>query len=279
VLLILLKMSDHDPFSDWSRLINRPVYAADGKKVGFLRSILADYLLVKKGFVVLNKYYIPKTLAESVDRKGRIRLRITTLEVRANYTYSKMKDVLTAIGYLPERNVLPSSSYDRLQTLRYSATRNRLAACIAFVSGILFLASGYKANIEIYNLVAAEFLSIQSLRQFWNLVIVPIGFLAILSQLGGITVMMGAGFFAANRVNFGKLLVMVGTGQGLFTIAIRILVELWSGQFWSVNNYVTWLTSTATGLGILFAVVSPTIAKGKGDSILTKTIRLVLRRK
>lgn len=272
-------MSDHDPFSDWSRLINRPVYTADGKKIGFLRSILADYLLVKKGFVVLNKYYIPKTLAESVDRKGRIRLRITTLEVRANYTYSKMKDVLTAIGYLPERKVLPSSSYDRLQTLRYSATRNRLAACIAFISGILFLASGYKANIEIYNLVAQEFLSVQSLRQFWNLVVVPIGVLAILSQLGGITVMMGAGLFAANRVNLGKLLVIVGTGQGLFTIALRIFAELWSGQLWSVNNYVTWLTSTATGLGILFAVVAPTIAKGKGDSILTKTIRLVLKKK
>jgi hypothetical protein len=272
-------MTDHDPFSDWSQLINRPVYALDGKKVVFLRSILADYLLVKKGFVVLNKYYIPKTLAESVDKKGRIRLRITAFEIRANYTYSKMKDLLTAIGYLPERRVKPSSSYDRLQTLRYSATRNRLAACIALVSAILFLASGYKANIEIYNLAAREVFAIQTLREFWNFVIVPIGFLAILSQLGGITVMMGAGLFAANRVNLGKLLVMIGTGQGLFTIAIRILVELWSGQLWSLNNYVTWLTSSATGLGILFAVVAPTIAKGKGDSMISKTIRLVLRRK
>jgi hypothetical protein len=119
-------------------------------------------------------------------------------------------------------------------------------------------------------------LSLESLRQFWNLVIIPIGLLAILSQLGGITVMMGAGLFAANRINLGKLLVMVGTGQGLFTIAIRILVELWSGQLWSTNNYVTWLTSTATGLGILFAVVAPTIAKGKGDSLVSKAIRLVL---
>lgn len=98
-------MSDHDPFSDWSQLINRPVYAVDGKKVGFLRSILADYLIVKKGLIVLNKYYIPKTLAESVDKKGRIRLRITAFEVRANYTYSKMKYLLTAIGYLPEQRI------------------------------------------------------------------------------------------------------------------------------------------------------------------------------
>ena len=104
-----------------------------------------------------------------------------------------MKYLLTAIGYLPEQRIKQRSSYDRLQTIRYSTTRNRLAACIAFVSAILFLASGYKANIEIYNLVAKVF-AIQTLREFWNFVIVPIGFLAILSQLGGITVMMGAGF-------------------------------------------------------------------------------------
>lgn len=278
-------MSDHDPFSDWSQLINRPVYAADGKKVGFLRSILEDYLLVKKGFIVLNKYYIPKTLAESVDRKGRIQLRITAFEVRANYTYSKMKDVLTAIGYLPKRKVTPSSSYDRFETIRYSTTRNRAAAAIAFVSGILFISSGYKANYAIYYLIrdqiGDQIVAIASLRDLWQYLIMPIGdnVLALLAQLGGITVLFGAGFFAANRVNLGKLLVMVGTGQGLFTIAIRILAEIWSGQLWSVNNYVTWLTSTATGLGILFAVVAPTIAKGTGDSILSKTIRLVLRRK
>ena len=91
--------------------------------------------------------------------------------------------------------------------------------------------------------------------------------------------MMGAGLFAANRVNMGKLLVMVGTGQGLFTIAIRVIVELWSGELWSVNNYVTRLTSTATGLGILFAVIAPTLAKGKGDSLVSKAIRLVLRKR
>jgi hypothetical protein len=278
-------MSDHDPFSDWSQLINRPVYAADGKKMGFLRSILEDYLLVKKGFIVLNKYYIPKTLAESVDRKGRIRLRINAFEVRANYTYSKMKDVLTAIGYLPERKVKSSSSYERFETIRYSTTRNRAAAAIAFVSGILFISSGYKANYAIYYLIrdqiGDQIVAIASLRDLWQYLIMPIGdnVLALLAQLGGITVLFGAGFFAANRVNLGKLLVMVGTGQGLFTIAIRIIAEIWSGQLWSVNNYVTSLTSTATGLGILFAVVAPTIAKGTGDSILSKTIRLVLRRK
>ena len=142
-LTLLLRCRIMTPSLTGLSSINRPLYAVDSKKVGFLRSILADYLLVKKGLIVLNKYYIPKTLAESVDKKGRIRLRITAFEVRANYyTYSSMKYLLTAIGYLPEQRIKQRSSYDRLQTIRYSATRNRLAPCIAFVSPILFLASG-----------------------------------------------------------------------------------------------------------------------------------------
>jgi hypothetical protein len=269
----------HDPFSDWSQLINRPVYSIDGKKIGFVRKLVADYILVKKGLVTLNKYFIPKSLAESLDKKRRIRLKVDANEVRTKYSYAKMKDLLTALENVPEQDVNPRPLYDRLQTFRYGVTRNRAAAAIAFVSGILFISSGYKANIAIYNLIESQIIAIDGLRDLWQYLIAPIGVMALLAQLGGITVLFGAGFFAANRVNLGKLLVMVGTGQGLFTIAIRILVEVWSGQLWSLNNYVTWLTSTATGLGILFAVVAPTIAKGKGDSILSKTIRLVLRRK
>jgi hypothetical protein len=68
----------------------------------------------------------------------------------------------------------------------------------------------------------------------------PIGLLAIIAQLGGIAVLIGAGLFVANRVNMGKFLVLVGTGQGLFTIALRIMTEIWFGRLLlSENNYVT----------------------------------------
>src|ERR671911_763263 len=269
----------HDPFSDWSRLIHRPVYSIDGKKIGFVRKLVADYMLVKKGFITLNKYFIPKSLAESLDKKRRIRLKVDANEIHTKYSYAKMKDLLTALENVPEQDVKPRPLYDRMQSFRYGVTRNRLAAAIAFVSGILFISSGYKANLEIYYLITNQIIAIDGLRDFWQYLGTPIGVvISLLAQLGGITVLFGAGFFAANRVNIGKLLVIVGTGQGLFTIVIRILVEIWSGQLWSVNNYVTWLTSTATGLGILFAVLAPTIAKGRGTSILSKTIRLILRR-
>lgn len=270
----------HDPFSDWSRLLHRPVYSKDGKKIGFVRKLVADYILVKKGLVTLNKYFIPKSLAESLDKKRRIRLKVDANEVRTKYSYAKMKDLLTALENVPEQDVKPRPLYDRLQTFRYGVTRNRVAAAIAFVSGILFISSGYKANLEIYYLIQNEIIAIDGLRSFWQYLIAPIGerVLAILAQLGGITVLFGAGFFAANRVNIGKFLVIVGTGQGIFTIAIRILTEIWTGQIWGIENYVTWLTSTAAGLGISFAVLSQSVSKGEGQSISSKAVRFALRR-
>jgi hypothetical protein len=268
----------HDPFSDWSKLIHRPVYSIDGKKIGFVRKLVADYMLVKKGLVNLNKYFIPKSLAESLDKKKRIRLKVDANEVRTKYSYAKMKDLLSALENVPEQDVKPNPLYDRLQTFRHGVTRNRSAAAIAFVSGILFLSSGYKANLEIYNLMTNQIIAVDGLRDLWQYLIAPIGVLALLAQLGGITVLFGAGFFAANRVNIGKFLVIVGTGQGLLTIAIRILTEIWTGQIWGVDNYVTWLTSSATGLGILFAVLSQSVSKGKGQSITSKAVRFALRR-
>ena len=268
----------HDPFSDWSKLIHRPVYSIDGKKIGFVRKLVADYMLVKKGLVNLNKYFIPKSLAESLDKKKRIRLKVDANEVRTKYSYAKMKDLLTALENVPEQDVKPNPLYDRLQTFRHGVTRNRSAAAIAFVSGILFLSSGYKANLEIYNLITNQIIAVDGLRDLWQYLIAPIGVLALLAQLGGITVLFGAGFFAANRVNIGKFLVIVGTGQGLLTIAIRLLTEIWTGQIWGVDNYVTWLTSSATGLGILFAVLSQSVSKGKGQSITSKAVRFALRR-
>ena len=268
----------HDPFSDWSKLLHRPVYSIDGKKIGFVRKLVADYMLVKKGLVNLNKYFIPKSLAESLDKKKRIRLKVDANEVRTKYSYAKMKDLLSALEDVPEQDVKPNPLYDRLQTFRHGVTRNRSAAAIAFVSGILFLSSGYKANLEIYNLITNQIIAVDGLRDLWQYLIAPIGVLALLAQLGGITVLFGAGFFAANRVNIGKFLVIVGTGQGLLTIAIRILTEIWTGQIWGIDNYVTWLTSSATGLGILFAVLSQSVSKGKGQSISSKAVRFALRR-
>jgi hypothetical protein len=104
--LILVKSRDeHDPFSNWGKLLNRPVYSRDGKKIGFIRTIVSDYIVVKKGFVSLNRYFIPQNLAESIDKKGSIRLRINEFEVRSKYTHAKMRHTLTAVESIPETHI------------------------------------------------------------------------------------------------------------------------------------------------------------------------------
>ena len=100
----------------------------------------------------------------------------------------------------------------------------------------------------------------------------------IAASAGGISVLLGARFFAANRVNIGKFHVIVGTGQGLFTIAIRILRDMDRTDM-GIDNYITWLTTSAIALGILFAVLSASISKGKGQSISSKAVRFALRRR
>jgi hypothetical protein len=100
----------------------------------------------------------------------------------------------------------------------------------------------------------------------WTVVIVSIGILVIISQLGGITVLVGAGLFAANRVNLGKLWIRIGTGQGLFTIALRIVYDVWYGRIDLANNYVVWLMSSAAGLAILFSVIARSVSKGESEN-------------
>jgi hypothetical protein len=266
-----------DPFSDWTDLIHKPVYSVDQKKLGFLRKTPSGYMVVGRGLVNLTKYFIPKSLAESVSKKG-IKLKITAYEARSKYSYAKMKNFLPAYGLISRYNVEHRIFYDRFQTLKHGTTRNRLAAGVAFVSGILLLISGYKATLTVYSLVQQEIM-IHTSTQFWMFILVPVGILSILSQLGGVTVLMGAALFAAKRVNIGKFLLSVGTGQGLFTIAFHIASEISSGRLLAVgNNYIVWLTSSVAGLGILFAVIAQSISKGKGDSFVSRAVSFVLRK-
>lgn len=271
--------ASHDPFSNWDKLIHMPVYSFDKKKIGYLRNTIADYMVVKKGLIILNKYFVPKSFAESINNKGHIRLRLTLYEVRSKYPFSRMKHVLTSIECVPVQQVEHRPLHDRLQTFRHGSTRNRMAASAAIISGLLFIFSGYKANLGTYNLLIQQLGSIDGFHDLWNYVIIPVGVLALISQLGGITVLAGAAFFLANRVNIGKFLIMLGTGQGLFTIIARLALELWSGHPWAVNNYVLWLTSTAAGFGIIFAVLSQSLSKGRGKSIQWKIVRCFSRRR
>lgn len=267
-----------NPFADWTKLLNKTVYSIDGKKIGFLRKVVADYMLVKKGFVCLTKYLIPISLAESVSRKG-IRIRVTAVETKMKYSSTNMKNFVNDFESLHQGEIKNRIIVDRLQVIRYGTTRNRLAAGIAFISGILFLISGYQANLAIYDLIGEQ-VRLYGGQEVWKYAVAPIGFLAFFSQLGGFAVLMGAGLFAANRVNWAKLLVMLGTGQGIVSILFHIILGLSYSSEWNNldNSYIIWLGTSLTGLGTLFAIASQSVSKGKGEGINLKVLRFILHR-
>jgi hypothetical protein len=277
-MYIISMVEIDDPFADWKRFLNKSVYSIDGKKIGFLRKVAADYMVVREGFISLTKYFIPTSLAESVGKKG-IRVRVTAVEAKTRYSSINMKNFVNNFESLHQEEIENRTIIDRLKVIRYGTTRNRLAAGIAFISGILFLISGYKANLAIYDLIGEQ-VRLHTAQELWAYTVAPIGFLAFLSQLGGFAVLIGAGLFAANRVNWGKFLVMLGTGQGLFSILLYIILRLLSSSGWNNldNNYIIWLGTSATGLGILFAIASQSISKGKGEGINLKILRFMLQR-
>ena len=225
-------------------------------------------MFISSGIISLTKYFVPISLAESIGKKG-ITLGITSYEARSKYSYSKMKNTLTSLGIMPKSVVQHRPLYDRFLTLRYKATRNRMAAAAAFVSG-------YHANLEIYYILREQ-IAINTPKELWTYILAPIEILAFMAQLGGIAVLMGAALFILNRVNIGKFLVIIGTGQGIFTIGLRMMSELLSGKLLILeNNYIIWLTSSAVGFGILFAVISQSISKGESESIASKALKFVL---
>ncbi len=274
---------DDTSFFDKFDLLHKSVYSDDDKKVGFVKKVFPDNIIIQSEFTWLRKYIVSKSLIASVSKKD-IKLKITAYEVRHRYSYPKMKNLLIPLKTIAKasgtttvatkvKRIFPEI-YESIQYSRWQ--RNQLAAVIAFISGIIFLISGYKVDVTFYYLIQKEVLS-NLPSNLWPPVIVSIGILVVISQLGGITVLIGAALFAANRVNLGKLWIGIGTGQGLFMIALRIIYDIWSGRIDLANNYVLWLMSSAAGLAILFSVVARSVSKGESENTFIRIIKFIFR--
>jgi hypothetical protein len=274
---------DDASFFDKFELLHMSVYSTDGKKLGFVKKVFPNNIIIQSEFTWLRKYIVSKSSIAYVSKKD-IKLKITAYEVRHRYSYPKMKNIL-----MPLKTITKTSStstvvtkakrlfleiYESIQYSRWQ--RNQLAAVVAFVSGILFLISGYKVDVTFYYSIQKEIL-FNLPSNLWPLVIISIKILVIISQLGGITVLIGAALFAANRVNLGKLWIGIGTGQGLFTIALRIIFETWSGRIDLANNYVLWLMSSAAGLAIVFSVIARSMSKGESENTFIRIIKFIFR--
>jgi hypothetical protein len=84
------------------------------------------------------------------------------------------------------------------------STRNKIAAALALVSAILFIASGYRANVWIYRAIESG-IQHYTTKEVWQVAIIPIDILAIIAQLGGFAVLAGAFLFLKNHEWWGIL--------------------------------------------------------------------------
>jgi len=131
--------------------------------------------------------------------------------------------------------------------------RNDEAALLAAVSGILLIVSGYTGARPVnrfFELLEDAFGSRPSL-----LVLAYI-FVGIAS-LGGFAVLIGAFLIWKDRVRLGRILILVGSGAGFFTLLIFLLVNLRREEF-------SLLTSVLPAvLGVLIGVIARIRAKPK----------------
>lgn len=141
-----------------------------------------------------------------------------------------------------------------------TSNRNRVAAGLGIVSAILFIVSGYSVNLEIYRAVESG-LHEHTAREVAQVAVIPINILALIAQLGGFAVLAGALLFLKNHIMAGKVLVMIGTGQGVITIVVILAIELVQGGIVNASNYVLWLATSATGIGIVFSIIARSIAR------------------
>jgi hypothetical protein len=139
--------------------------------------------------------------------------------------------------------------------------RNKAAATIAIVSGVLFLISGYKANLALYHLIEKGISAYTG--DFGRYAVIPIVILTMVAQLGGIAVIVGGILFAKNHITSGKVLVIIGTGQGIITVVLSLILGLVGQGLSYANSYFIWLASSATGLGIVFSIVARYVARGR----------------
>jgi hypothetical protein len=145
-------------------------------------------------------------------------------------------------------------------TRRVGYRRNKVAGVLGIISAVLFIVSGYNSNIGFYRAIESG-LQQYTAREIWQVAIIPVNILGLVAQVGGFAVLAGALLFLKSHIRSGKLLVMIGTGQGIITIMISLIIESLQGGMVYANNYVLWLATSAIGLGIVFSIVARSIAK------------------
>jgi len=104
---------------------------------------------------------------------------------------------------------------------------NSQAALLAAIGGVLLLVVGYsgvRGVDHFFDWLVAIFgprpLLLELSRIFGGI-----------ASLGGIAVLLGGYLIFTDKVRLGRILILIGSGAGLFTLLLFISVNLWREQF------------------------------------------------
>jgi hypothetical protein len=77
--------------SSWMDIIDESVHASDDEDIGDVEAVNRDFIVVKRGFINVHRYYIPISKVQGWDGNV-LWLRITEETVKANYERDTIPD-------------------------------------------------------------------------------------------------------------------------------------------------------------------------------------------
>jgi len=71
---------------DWQTIVNKPVYSKNGKDIGIVRSVQAEYFISSYGPITHDQYLIPKTSIQTI-KNGIIYINEDSEYVEKNFKF------------------------------------------------------------------------------------------------------------------------------------------------------------------------------------------------
>lgn len=105
--------------------------------------------------------------------------------------------------------------------------RNKEAALLATIAGVLLLVSGWTGARPVDRFFAL----LEGIFGTRPLLIVLAYIFVGLASLGGVTVILGGSLIWKDRVRTGRILILVGSGAGFFTLLLFVIVNLRQEEF------------------------------------------------
>ena len=128
---------------------------------------------------------------------------------------------------------------------------NAEAALLAGIAGVLLLVSGYTGvrTVDRFFTLLKEVFGNAAF-----LIVLAYVFIGIAS-LGGFTVMFGAYLIWKDRVRLGRIVILIGSGAGFFTLLLFLLVNLRREEFSLLLSVLPAIFGVAIGVVARFVSV------------------------